>query len=259
VSNNPSSRVVARIQPSALIFVTLVLVIGALLLASNNIDPNAGRRAQFTVTPVDPFVFSQYVSWKSPDGFVQLEHPNTWQPQTSQTSPLTYVLSPANSNEAFLSIQMRPTSAYLGVASTTTPDELLKRNFANRPQDLPPVTTKTVSVGNFTGTGAHYVERMSDQSTNQPLMVESELWVVALDPTHVLVIQGITETGNWAKMQPIFEHITGSLQIDSAGAVRAMDMAFPATPAAAGAATTVPTQPATPVAAGTAPATAASS
>ncbi len=250
MSNNPSSRVVARIQPSALIFVMLVLVIGALLLASNNIDPNAGRRAQFTVTPVDPFAVSQYVSWKSPDGFVRLEHPNIWQPQTSQTNPLTYVLSPANSSGAFISIQMRPTSAYLGVASTTTPDELLKRNFANRAQDLPPVTTKAVSVGNFAGTGAHYVERASDQSTNQPLMVESELWVVALDSTHVLVIQGITETGNWARMQPIFEHITGSLQIDSAGAIKAMDTTFPATPAATGTAT--------PAAAGTAPANATS-
>lgn len=263
MSNNPSSRAVVRIQSSALIFVLLVLIIGALLLASNNIDPNAGKRAQFTVTPVDtttpvdPFAVSQYVSWKSPDGFVQLEHPNTWQPQYSGTAPFVYSLVPANTGSGAISFQMTPTSRIRGVTSTMTPDQLVKQLFATQAQDLPPVTTKPVQIGSFVGTSAHYFQRSSDSSNNQPVVLEGELWIVALDPTHMLIAFALTNSGDWAKIQPIFEYVIGSLKIDSAGAIKAMDAAFPATPSATGAATAAPTQAATPAAkSGTAPANA---
>ena len=267
MSNNPSSRVVARIQPSALIFVVLVLVIGALLLASNNIDPNAGKRAQFTATPVDVFAAIKYVQWKSPDGLIQVEHPETWGPQADAGTTQSYIIASPGSQTVFVRFFAAPTSS-LGVqnaTATTPPDQLLKLIFADQPKDQAPVTIRPVTLGDLKGAGLHQSLVQADPNSGQQVPLDRELWMLSLDPSHVFVIQAVSETGDWAKMGPIFDHVTSTLKLDPAGLIKAVQPAGAATAAATQAATPVSaatsaaTAPATSSAVGTSPATAASS
>lgn len=243
MSNNPSSRVFIRLQPSALIFFVLLLVLGALLLLSNGIDPNSTKRAQFSPTPVDPFTVVKYVSWKSADGMIQAEIPDTWQAQASSTSPFSYAFAPANIGGAVVTLQLRPTARYQGASATTSPADLLNSAFTDRAKDLPPVQKRDVKLGALSGVAAHFTDKGTDTSSNQPTVLESELWVVALDPSHVLVLSSGAETGNWEKLQPIFDHIVSSLKFDTAATIKALDAQFPATPATP-AATTPATAPA---------------
>src|SRR5258708_21379912 len=72
VSNSSSSPVVLRIQQSAVVFVVMLLALGALVLAANNIDPNASVRGD-----------TRYTLWKSPDGLLSMEYPAGWVIQPS--------------------------------------------------------------------------------------------------------------------------------------------------------------------------------
>ncbi len=264
MSNTPSSRVVMRIRPSALMFVVLVLIIGALLLASNSIDPRSAERAKFTDTPqpsvpptqtVDVFTVDRYVSWKSPDGLVQLEHPASLIPQPSTDTTYGYNFVPPDRGQLFVDFLAEPTVRFgSNVVPTTTPEELLKLAFANQPQDQPPVDIKPVQAAGLQGARAHYVTKLTDQSTGQSVPLESEAWALALDPTHILLIRAQVNTGDWPKMQPILDHMTSTLKVDAPGLVKVLDAksgaATATAPAQAG------TSAATQAAPGTAPATA---
>src|SRR5258708_14943253 len=82
VSNSSSSPVVLRIQQSAVVFVVMLLALGALVLAANNIDPNASIRGDI-----------RYALWKSPDGLLSMEYPAGWSIQGTN-SPLQYSIAP---------------------------------------------------------------------------------------------------------------------------------------------------------------------
>src|SRR5204862_6382544 len=62
LSNTPPSPVGLSIQRSALLFVVLVLVLGALLLAANSIDPKASQRPGINYAP-----------WTSSDDLISIE------------------------------------------------------------------------------------------------------------------------------------------------------------------------------------------
>src|SRR5215831_8177006 len=85
VSKTPTSPVVLRVQQSALIFVVLVLALGALLLASNSIDPKASERAGL-----------QYVPYTTGDGLITLEYPKGW--TVNSPVPLAYSFTAAEGN-----------------------------------------------------------------------------------------------------------------------------------------------------------------
>ncbi|MHB8625671.1 MAG: hypothetical protein ACYDBJ_06985 [Aggregatilineales bacterium] len=51
MSSNPSGPKFTPPQPATLAFIVLVLILGALLLASNGIDPQAAVRASISPTP----------------------------------------------------------------------------------------------------------------------------------------------------------------------------------------------------------------
>jgi hypothetical protein len=255
VSNTSSSRVVARIQPSALIFTTLVLIIGALLLASNNIDPKASERARFTdtpaptsslaptVTPVDVFAYSKFTSWQSPDGLLQFERPDGWDVQSQASAGTEYIVAAPAAQYEYIRIIMSRTDR-LGIgnaAATVTPAKLIEMLFANLPTDqpaIPPVQPKQAA--GLNGAGVHQSLVQTDQS-GQRVPLDRELWILSLDPTHVLVIQAVSLTADWPKMQPIFDHLVQTLKVDAAGVVKALT-ALEATAAATGVATGAATQ-----------------
>src|SRR5690242_14693522 len=83
VSNSSSSPVVLRIQQSAVVFVVLILALGALVLAANNIDPNASVRGDV-----------RYSLWKSPDGMYSMEYPAGWSVKQVTNKPPTFDVSP---------------------------------------------------------------------------------------------------------------------------------------------------------------------
>ncbi len=266
MSKPPKSRELARIQPSALVFVVLVLIVGALLLVSGGIDPKAGERAKFTdtpgptATPVDVFSVTKYTAWKSTNGTIQLEHPDSWVPQPDPSGGPAYTIaSPASQGES-ISLFMS-TTARLGVqnaAANTPPDQLLKLIFADLPKDQPAVTIHPVQAAGLNGAGLHQSLSQTD-SSGQPVQLDRELWVLSLDPTHVFVVQAVARTGDWPKMQLVFDHVVNTLKIDATSAVHLLDTAAAATPAATSAATSAPTSAATSAAPaqGTPPATAA--
>jgi hypothetical protein len=260
VSN--SSRELARIQPSVLIFTMLLLILGALLLVSAGIDPKAGERAKFTTTPaptatpVDVFAIAKYTSWKSPDGTVQLEHPDTWVVQPDPSGGWSYQIASTSSQGESMTVFMAPT-AKLGVqnaVATTAPAELLQMIFANLPKDQPPVTIHPIQGAGLNGAGLHQALVQTD-SAGQRISLDRELWVLSLDPSHIFVIDTVTRSEDWPKMQPIFDHLISTLKIDAPAAVRVLESA-PATAAATSPATAAATSAATQAAPGTPPATA---
>jgi hypothetical protein len=191
----------------------LLGLLGALLVLSSNIDPKSTQR------PAPP-VFSAFTS---ADGVVNLEYAKTWSPMastpTTPTTPLSYVFTPAGSNSSLIGIRILAPSA-LGIPGVTdrdTPSQILSRalpqlSAAGEPQ----VQLRDVKAGNLSGVGYH---RVSVASANAPAQ-EAELWLLSLDPTHVVLIQGISPLGEWTdRLEPIFTHMMDTLSIDTKAAL----------------------------------------
>jgi hypothetical protein len=256
VSRSSSSREIVRIRPSALVFTAMMLIVGVLLLATNNIDPKAIRRPTM---PVDVFVNMRYTGWTSPDGLIQFEYPDSWvvQPMSS----LAYGIVPAGTgtSEAFISVSMRTTASLLSwfsldktLAQDTTPDVLLQHALPILSPDQP-VTVKPVQAGSLKGAGFHYVHNIpAATASGQAVRNEGELWLLSLDSTHVLALTAEVPGTDWPKMQPVFDHLVSTLKVDAPGAVKAIGTAAPtqaATEAAPTAASTAAPTAGTPPAA----------
>jgi hypothetical protein len=244
VSNTPSSRELARIQPSALIFVVLVLILGALLLASGGIDPRASERARFTATPVDVFNVANYTTWKSPDGAIQFEHPDTWSVQPDTGVRGGYMVAPSQAQYGYIRVWTTSTAGVGGqdTLPITAPADILKQAFATA---QPPPTFHPAQAAGLSGAGLHQSQFPTNTATGQQMLLDQEVWLLSLDPSHVIVIQGVSQSSDWPKMQRVFDHLVNTLKIDAPTAVRALEAqnaTAVATGAATGAATTAATQ-----------------
>ncbi len=257
MSNNPPSDVVARIQPSTLVFVVLVLIVGALLLATTGIDPQATVRASLSATPVPPTITPSlaptinayasvgYKPYTSPDNILKIEYPDQWTPVIDPSSPLTYVFSPGgsqNNSGAVVVIQVGSNadlvSGLSGATVNSTPREVLTLAFGAQAGQAP-INVNDVKAGSYTGAGIHQTNPLR-QGT--PTSQERELWVLTIDPVHVAVIQATALPGEWtSKLQPIFLHMMNSISFDSAAITKAAGTAA-ATSAATSASTAAATQ-----------------
>jgi hypothetical protein len=261
------------IPKATLLFTVLILATGALLLASQSIDPIAFTRPTPAPTVVDAFTNLEYTAWNSPDGIFQLEYPSAWTigPDPNGT-PLFYYLAPSATQNTVISLAV-VNKSNLGIAGTTSdtsPEQILKLFFATQPPDQQPREYRSIQVAGLQGTAVHYSGNVTNQSTGQQSVQDQDLWVLSLDATHLLIIQALTETVNWPKLKLVLDHLASTLKVDSAAAVAKLDAqatleatlaAPPATESAAptaeatAAATTAATTEAT--APATAPATAA--
>jgi hypothetical protein len=249
VPRSSSSREFVRIRPSALVFATMMLSVGVLLLATNNIDPKATTRP---TVPVDFFADIKYGGWKSPDGLIQFECPDTWVVQS--IGPFSYVIIPAEAHsiEVSISLSMGATASLLSrvgfgnnPAPDTAPDILLKQAFGSPSSGTAP-TIKPVQVGSLKGADMHYVADVPDTATRQTLHSEGELWLLSLDTKHMLALAPSVLGNDWPKMQPVFDHLVSTLKVDVPTAVKAIDAAeSPTAKAPAAAGTAAPTQAAT--------------
>jgi hypothetical protein len=248
VSNNPSSRVVMRIQPAAVVFLVMVLMIGALLLASSNIDPRAMQRAQFSPTPVDVFLFKAYKPWQSTNNLVQLEYPDTWQAQPDpQGNPFSYYFVPPGNATGLINVALYPLS------QPVTPQAAIQQLASSQAQNQPAPAIKPVTIAGLQGMTAHQ-QIVSNDQAGQSVPFDQDWVALALDDTHLLVIRTVSQTQDWPKMQPIIEHVINTLKVDVTGAVKELNAAV-ATPQATAPATQAATQAApqaaTPAAVGT--------
>lgn len=273
MSNTPQQQSGIRIPQYALTFTVLVFAVGALLLATSGIDSRAGIRAQYTQTPVptlvpspapDPFVNLSYLPWKSPDSLVQLEYPKGWTPQANPRSgPLAYVIFPEGSTTQLPQITffMVPTKQ-LGipnVAPDASPDTILKTAFANPQAGQVVAPSRAVQAGDFKGSGVQITQSQQDTQSGATINTETDIWLFSLDPQNLVIWQATSIKDDWAKLEPVFQHVVGSLKIDTPNALVALNRAFNPTPQATGPATAAPTSAATtaPTAAPTSAATSA--
>jgi hypothetical protein len=210
-----------RVQPSAVVFVVLVLVIGALIMASTSIDPKSGVRPQPSSTPINIWAYGKFVPWKSPDNMVQLEYPDTWLAQQNPQQRLSYVVaSPASQGDA-ISVVMLPVTA-LGVqnlpANATTADMIkgvLPAQQAN-------AQIQSAEAAGLKGSRTHWTQTVQDPNRGT-IGMETDLWFLSLDPKYLLVVAGQSTNADWPKMQPILEHVISTLKVDQAGAVQVMN------------------------------------
>lgn len=231
MSNSPSSRVVMRVQPSAVVFVVLVLVIGALLLGSNSIvDPRAGVRPQPSQTTVNSWAYGKFVAWKSPDNLIELEHPDTWLAQPSAQERGTYIISSPVSQDSGITIQAGMVSD-LGIPNLPTNATTADMLKAIIPQTQTTAQVQSASASGLNGNRVHFTINAQDPNRG-PVTVDRELWFLPLDAQHLLIVFAQSTNADWPKMQPIFDQVTRSLKVDAAGIIKMVDAArAPAAPA----------------------------
>lgn len=251
MSNNPPSPVVARIQQSTLVFIVLILIVGALLLLTTGIDPQATVRASLSATPVPPtltattaptvnaFASTGYKTYQSTDNVLKIDYPDQWTPITDPNNPLTYLFSPGgnqNTTGTVVVVQVGTNADLIqgltGATEKSTPKDVLNIAFGQPQAGQPPVTVSDVKAGSYTGAGIHQVNPLSQgQPTNQ----ERELWILTLDPAHVAVIQATTRPGQWNnQLRPIFQHMMDTLSVNIDAANKAAATAAVTSAATAG-------------------------
>jgi len=229
VSNASPSPVVLRIQQSAVVFVVLILALGALVLAANNIDPNASVRGD-----------TRYTLWKSPDGLFSMEYPAGWAIQQRGPRQYSVVTQDGTAQGLFITDSI----STLGLKVTDI-DKNLKNamdEIVAQESGTTSVTSRTVFVDGIQGLADTLESTQSDSNSNSGATQtqSKDDWVIPLDGSHLLFTTIRTSDTNYATIKPLWEHMMNSLRIDRAGALRAMGVGVPtATP------TSAPTQPAT--------------
>jgi hypothetical protein len=252
VSKTPSP-VIFRLPQSTLIYIVLMLIIGALLLISSNIDPRASVRAQFTPTPLDPFASLRYIPWKSPDGLISLDQPQRWFAQANTASgPIAYlIMAPGSANTA-LFIQATPykqLKALKDLPANPTAEDCVKALLP----DQPAADIRSIQVAKLKG-AALKTTLPASAADNRPQSLDEEIWAFPLDSTYVLLIQALAPSTDWPKMQGVLDRLASTFQINAEVAVSTLNQAF-TTPAATEAIpvpptiTLAPTATATPTAA----------
>jgi hypothetical protein len=243
--------VLFRLPQWALVFLVLIFALGALVLASSNIEPGASVRAAFTQpptltpTPVDPFVNLEYVTFRTVDGLFSLEHPASWAPQPNPANgPVAYAITPPEAGNVGIGLLALP-KAQLGIPDVPTdaaPDVLLRALFA----DQPDIQVRPVEAAGLSGAGARQTQSQPDPVTGQVSTLERDIWMLDLDPQNVLIIQGIAPGNFWPQMEAVFARAVQSLQVDENSMIAQISSFFATpTPEVTAEATTAPTSEAT--------------
>lgn len=253
MSNAPKNPPVIRLPQAALVFIALAAAIGAMVLISGNIDPKATVRAQITLTPsitftpsitptpVDPFAELTYTQWTSADELVQMEIPASWEATPMSTNgPVAYLFVHPDRPDTGMLVAVLPTEQIQALAALpedATPRDLFSGLFPSEPADQ----LEDVTFGDYPAVAYRQSRQDVDPSSGQTIDNQSLMWLVKLAPRHILLLQGISPTAIWDKMEQTFDQMRDSLQVDVPGAIARLDQEFAPTAAATGAATSEPT------------------
>lgn len=256
MSNTSPSSGVLNLSRPALIFIVLMLTLGALLLATTQVEQRAVVRAQFTLTPsltftpsitptpIDPFAELSYVSWTSPDGLISLEHPQLWIPQASpQNGPAAYVLAAPGAQTTGILVLGLPASqlAAPNLPANPSPADYIRALVP----DAPPEQIVSATVAGLNGAHIKQTLPQQDPRTGQTtLNVDRDFYLLTLDAQNFFVVQAIAPTSDWSKMQPVLERALTTLKLNTQGIIALITRASSPPPVAT-ATQVAPTQAAT--------------
>jgi peptidylprolyl isomerase len=193
--------------------------------------------AQITPTAVptksDPFADLTFAQWRSEDGLLALEFPRLWRAQVNvqSFSPISYIFTPADDESLGVGVLITPTKD-LGVpnlAPNTTPAELAQRVFGSQEG----VQIREVVAGRngeYRGVGVRQTQQDVDPRTGRRLTIERDIWILALDPVTLIIMQGVSESAFWEKTQKVFEQATKTIEVEREGALLALERVFNPTP-----------------------------
>lgn len=230
MSNSSSSPVVLRIQQSAVVFVVLILALGALVLAANNIDPNASVRGDV-----------RYSLWKSPDGMYSMEYPAGWSVKQVTNKPPTFDVSP-DDGSASGTIGLVNLSDQKITDADKNPKNVLDTIVARRSAN-PAINQRAVIVDGIQGYAGTAELPSTDSKTGDTVASENDLWIIPLDGSHAVYVSILSKGSTSTAIKPLEDHMLDTLRIDEKAALLALGVGVPTqTP------TTAPTQAATTVA-----------
>ncbi|HLY28920.1 MAG TPA: hypothetical protein VKQ72_21415, partial [Aggregatilineales bacterium] len=243
MSNSSSSPVVFRVQRGAVVFIILILALGALILAASS-SSNSGVRGNVS-----------YVAWSSSDNAIYLEHPADWAFPTpvptatlEGTSPATTAATEATTEPATTDYSVTvnndtATQVSLSLLQTSGLDAIQTELVtANKFHNDAPLASQTIVVGNTRGVEFHQTRHVAST------IEDTDAWVVPLDAAHVVVAW--IQTTNWRDVEPLWSHMMSTLRVDRNAGLRALGiftatptptLAPSATPAGTGAATAAAT------------------
>ncbi len=232
MTNTPTSATGIRIPQYALTLAVILLALGALLAASQGINERAFVRAEFTATPaptlppsptpvpIDPFANLTFTTWTSEGNLISMEVPALWTPQPARNSPIAYTFTAEGTPSVGIGIFVIPTAelGIPGVAPDASPETILKAAFASDPS----LTVREVQAGALKGAAVKQSEVGTDPATGALSGTDSDIWLLAIDANHVLLLQAIAPTERWAEMEPILARATSSLTLDVAATIARM-------------------------------------
>lgn len=168
-----------------------------------------------TPIPVDPYAYKSFVAWKSVDGLLSYEIPDTWESRLSpQNGPISYVVSPPQSETSGILILALPI-AELGLAAVpeevtgqTLLQAILGDQFASQ--------IRAVEAGGLKGGALRQTFDSTDRVTGAAITIERDLWVLVIDSQNVLILQVINLIQDSDKMLPIKERLAATLTIPDA-------------------------------------------
>jgi peptidylprolyl isomerase len=193
--------------------------------------------AQITPTAVptksDPFANLTFEQWRSSDGLLSLEFPRGWRAQVNvqSVSPISYIFTPADDESLGVGVLITPTKD-LGIpdlAPNTTPAELAQLVFGSQPG----AQIREVAAGRngeYRGVGIRQTQEDVNPRTGQRLTIERDIWILALDPVTLIVMQGVSASEFWANTQKVFEQATKTIAVEREGALLALERVFNPTP-----------------------------
>ncbi|MCC7206208.1 MAG: hypothetical protein IT323_02815 [Anaerolineae bacterium] len=238
MSNAPKNPPVIRLPQAALVFIALAAAIGAMLIISNNMDPRAAVRAEFTLTPsvtftpsitptpVDPFAELTFAEWSSDDGLLKLEKPASWDATaTPNNGPVAYVFTHPDSRDTGVLLAVLPTEQISSLAAL--PEDASPRDLLSALISQPDTEAfEDVTFGEYPAVAFQETRQITDAITGQPVDSHTLMWLVKLAPRHILVLQAISPETFWDKMQAAFDQMRETIELDVPGAIARLDEEF---------------------------------
>lgn len=241
--SNSSSPFVVRIQRSGVLVISLMLALGTLILISNGLDPNSTTRGK--PTPTAP-------PWKSTDGILELQLPDNWRVSSNtSTAPLSYAFTTSQNPSVILYVVFGfPTDLNISnVPPNATAEDLLRLALATQ---QPPAVVNPAQLGSLKGGIVNSTSSQTDAQTGLAQQTTRDLWLLNIDPGHIMLIQAVAPAADWSQFKPVFDRMLNDLKINTDQAIRALTAnALSRTSTAAAVPTATAAVTGTPVATGT--------
>lgn len=192
-------------------------------------------------TLIDPFAETEFVTWQSPNGMFSLEHPKSWVAGENPNTILGYLVTPPDDQSLGVGILIIPIRdlGLEGLADDAGVDALVQRAFLGQSDaTLPPNVTATpsnatitpIEISGLKGSSMRRSEENQDPATGQVTRSEREMWVIGLDARTVFIIQAVSDTERWPKMEAVWQRIKSSLKISREATLAQIGSIFFPTP-----------------------------